>query len=516
MPWHIAQISPTWDDHLDCTDDDSVLQTIPVIEAAIERKFFKASVLGLLLGMHCTRPYQVPVPLRAPLDSASIFDTDCSAYVSRCISSGWRLSHFDRAHVDKFPPDSDYFLPNAYTFFYCDTISAVAQNRLVKSSFSVAKVHSLQWFGNILVLKHSDHYPTGGHGLVDVHPQEYWLLEEIIEWLVSIRFDCGPRHHRPCPPLPLFSLHIVPPPAYAIPCPENSAMLAVLQTTELAQLILGHCGCNSLANFALCNKFSYSLVSGFFASRLRIILGLFLPDKATQLRFLCCLDSLRSFIAGSAAFWFLNPRASFAFDNMNIICPVGTHHEWVSFFASLSMPRLHYVEPAGHFNRHTSSALHYRSSQGNRISVYISRSDTVARFMLDGFSTAECVLLGSKTAYTLYPSLMEENIVMPLHTEQVIPLSVQSELVMRSAYHENTSSWNKPCGECCALRWRSTTDGRDIWRFYWDALSPVSIVYDPPWGNYEWRRGECCGNPFCGYSTYGTLTVISPPRTTML
>lgn len=140
-------------------------------------------------------------------------------------------------------------------------------------------------------------------------------------------------------------------------------MLAVLQTTELAQLILGHCGCNSLANFALCNKFSYSLVSGFFTSRLRIILGLFLPDKATQLRFLRCLDSLRSFIAGSAAFWFLNPRASFAFDNMNIICPVGTHHEWVSFFASLSMPRLRYVEPAGHFNRHTSSTLHYRSSQ---------------------------------------------------------------------------------------------------------------------------------------------------------
>lgn len=147
-------------------------------------------MLGLLLGMHCTRPYQVPVPLRAPLDSASIFDTDCSAYVSRCISSGWRLSHFDRAHVDKFPPDSDYFLPNAYTFFYCDTSSAVAQNRSVKSSFSVANVHSLQWFGNILVLKHNDHYPTGGHGIVDVHPQEYWLLEEIIEWCALLACIC--------------------------------------------------------------------------------------------------------------------------------------------------------------------------------------------------------------------------------------------------------------------------------------------------------------------------------------
>ncbi|KAJ4472795.1 hypothetical protein C8J55DRAFT_491001 [Lentinula edodes] len=183
-PWNAIAIESLENRHsIYHTSDELVSSATCRLSSAIESNIYKGSVHGLLIGTYCSTPYRVPVPLRAKLCDATISDVDYSPYVYRCNTSGWYYNLADSCHISKFPVESTTYLSNAYTFIHSSNDTPESQNLLINMSALHVQNHNLLWFGNVLVLKHSNHATTGGRQLADLNEEEYWIIKPILEWM---------------------------------------------------------------------------------------------------------------------------------------------------------------------------------------------------------------------------------------------------------------------------------------------------------------------------------------------
>ncbi|KAJ3885052.1 hypothetical protein GG344DRAFT_83173 [Lentinula edodes] len=357
-PWNAIAIESLENRHsIYHTSDELVSSATRRLSSAIESNIYKGSVHGLLIGTYCSTPYRVPVPLRVKLCDATISDVDYSPYIYKCDTSGWYYNLADSCHISKFPVESTTYLSNAYTFIHSSNDTLESQNLLINMSALHVQNHNLLWFGNVLILKHSNHATTGGRQLADLNKEEYWIIKPILEWLVSINFSLKIIvRNDPQPITTLF--RSMPTGSKSTSC---SARNTVLHNVELLHMIMGFCGTVSLATLACSCQTMHTIVQNFYTARMSVVIGTAFSEEVVHARLLNMLEDQRSFLGGSAAFWFSNPCSTFKFDNINILAPLGMHTAWKAFFVSLGCITTTFENGREEFNMQTNSSCHFLS-----------------------------------------------------------------------------------------------------------------------------------------------------------
>ncbi|KAJ3886693.1 hypothetical protein GG344DRAFT_81447 [Lentinula edodes] len=284
---------------------------------------------AFLLGTSCSAPLLVSVPLDLGIDSyLSVDDVYTSSYIYKMAYPTFISCDHQRVYINRFPLDSDSYLPNPFTILFCTQHQGLEVNHFIEKFTVRTAKPSVVWTGNILILKHSRPCSdVAEDGLVDVEADDLRLLKPIVEWLITKRFDIGASYYpRPTPypvvvPPTFVRYHTVPP-------------HPVLDHRDVREYFFGYCGFKTLTIFSAVNAKLRSHVLLFIASRVRSVLSLVFKSSSVT-HFMEFLDRHRSFIIGSAAYQILDPRLHYPLDNINIVAVQGMRSEWLNAMSLL-------------------------------------------------------------------------------------------------------------------------------------------------------------------------------------
>ncbi|KAJ3764602.1 hypothetical protein FB446DRAFT_49024 [Lentinula raphanica] len=92
-------------------------------------------------------------------------------------------------------------------------------------------------------------------------------------------------------------------------------------------------------------------------------------------------------------------------------------------------------------------------------------------------TTAESILMGSESFTLLYPTLVNEGV--------VLPMSGYGVGMPRNLDH--------------TLLWRCSQGGRWTATWNWGGLADNDKEKELDWGSFEWKIGHDCINPCCGW-----------------
>ncbi|KAJ3894456.1 hypothetical protein GG344DRAFT_74013 [Lentinula edodes] len=434
---------------------------------------------AFLLGTSCSAPMLLAVPLDLGINSyLSIDDVYTSSYIYRMTSTSFVACDDHRVHIDKFPLDSDSYLPNPFTFFFCTQHQGLEANHFVERYTLRASKPNLLWSGNILIMKHARPCTiVAEDSLIDVDADDLRLLKLIVEWLVSKRFDVGPCHY----PSPARSRAVIPPmTARRHTYPPHP----VLDHRDVREYIFRYCGFKTLCNYSAADSHLRAHVLLFLASRVRSVLSLIFPASSLT-PFMEFLERYQSFIVGSAAYQILDPRLEFSLNNFNIVAVRGWRSAWVNALLQLGCVE-DFVQPLirAPFEQYVESHDVFLSPTGVTITITVASGDSITPLILSGDTTLETVAIGSHFMYSFYPDLLEEGISIPLN--EGIPFTQHhvNNLNLRSDFHIDNSRWSKPCGMSCPILSRRSRGARGILSFCWGGfVVPQHDCYDPNWGS---------------------------------
>ncbi|KAJ3918504.1 hypothetical protein F5877DRAFT_78961 [Lentinula edodes] len=487
------QSSYLWPAYAFPTKDEDVsrVETEILADTACGRLKFVAT--GFLLGTSCTTPIIVSIPVDLGLKSfRTIDDLYTASYIFRLATTGLFVSDHQRVHINRFPIDSDSYLPNPFTFFFCGQHEGMESNNFVENyTVRSAKTRTV-WSGNILVVKHARPFENDlDDRLVDVEGDDLRLLKVIVEWLITKRFDIGYINY-PAPERRLIQF------PHLRSTRRKSVILPVFGHRDLREIVFRYCGFMTLCCLSTVCTELHAHVSLFFASRVRSVLS-FAFDHPSHKPFMKFLHCHQSFIVGSAAYQILDPRVDFPLKNLNIVSTCGAHAEWVRAFIQLGYVE-HDVKPRmrEEFHRFVESHVAFLSPKGLAITLTVAKGDSISPLLLCGDTTAEAVAVGSHFAYSFYPELLEQGINIPLN--EVLPFTEDyiRRLNLRSHFTLDNATWLKACGPSCPMLPRRTRSGVGIMSLCWGGLQvPRGDCYEPNWGSYEWRLATVCSNTLC-------------------
>ncbi|KAJ3884239.1 hypothetical protein GG344DRAFT_71493 [Lentinula edodes] len=179
------------------------------------------------------------------------------------------------------------------------------------------------------------------------------------------------------------------------------------------------------------------------------------------------MESHHSYIGGSAAYWIVDSTARYSFSNINILAPLGTLDKWCRWLTTLGCKELFLHDfRRRNFTSCSTSIRVFATPKGIIMTVTESNGSSVIPLMLNGDSTAECVAVGCHIAYILYPTLVDNNVVLPLATDVATHHLLQSLYGRRHKFYYNTRDLGEKCRESCPALWRSA-DGFGIEKFRW-------------------------------------------------
>ncbi|KAJ3919781.1 hypothetical protein F5877DRAFT_66305 [Lentinula edodes] len=329
--------------------------------------------------------------------------------------------------------------------------------------------------GNLLVVKHSrvtSFEPN--FDLTDITLEDYSLVKPIMEWLV----EGVPTASSSVYPYPPVTRLRMPLPLFADILRPFTPMESFFRQAD------------DMLSLARVNQQLASYVRALYCARMRAILRLAFRDSMHK-NFCFRLESNHSYIGGSAAYWIIDKDATYAVTNINVLAPCGTQDNWSKWLLSVGSRELF----SHGFNRenfmsYANSFRVFLTPNGILLTISESLSSSVMPLLLSGDSTAEAVAIGCHVAYILYPTLMDNGIVLPTTEDYRIHQHLQRTYGERWTFRRNTRVLGCPCRESCPALWRST-DGYGVEKFRWGGLTNQgSFCRQLDWGGLEWRISE--------------------------
>ncbi|KAJ3823759.1 hypothetical protein F5880DRAFT_1612582 [Lentinula raphanica] len=159
-----------------------------------------------------------------------------------------------------------------------------------------------------------------------------------------------------------------------------------------------------------------SWVLKFYKGRVTSVLSNVLPsDKHSA--FLQLINSNSGRIAGSTAYQIADPMSNFNPSDLNILVPIGCR---VGLRRQLKL-KFDCTENADgieigrkYLSNWSKGTSRLTSPTGHPITITESNDDSFIPLMVAGYSTAESVLMGSESFTLLYPTLVNEGVVLPM------------------------------------------------------------------------------------------------------
>ncbi|KAJ3766178.1 hypothetical protein FB446DRAFT_794352 [Lentinula raphanica] len=488
---------------------DSPLRTMPSDVENINNRvllmkkdgLYGHTVQAFFLGTACDNARLVNVPVDVNISTwKSIDDLDMKMYLWTSAGPGIRSCGANWFYIDRFPVDATTALSNPFTIIF--------EPRMTKSAWNILLVKKTvpfenQWFpgmrGNILVFKHDL------DGIIDMQFWDWRLVKVIVEWLVVNRYV---HEDRTLPGLFSKQLPTVIPPDLFQPTQLSTTVpLAPVQRTqvfwathELRWAVFSSMGVATLFNFASCSWETRKWVQYFYRGRLTSVLSDFFPQNRC-LELVDVIDTFEGRIAGSIAYRIVDPMSTFVPRNLNIVVPSGCR---------LGLQRVLIKEwnctlgidgrNAGRkiWRPWSNGTTQLSTEKGFKITITESVDDYMLPLMLAGYSTAECVLVGRQTFTILYPSLVEEGIVLKMSNYgSDMPDDYMDVLASRFDTYESTELLPVPCAEACPRLWRRSLGQRWCVTYRWSGRRGLPKESDLAWGSFEWKIGHDCRNSLC-------------------
>ncbi|KAJ3817732.1 hypothetical protein F5880DRAFT_1511539, partial [Lentinula raphanica] len=469
---------------------------------------YTSAILGMVIGTGCDAPYLVHIPVDLDVkEYHSVDDLNIRPYIWQTDEPEFKSYGRNREHVDRFPTNAHTALESPFTFFFEESTSPAANNRLIRklgTAYDNGSVDTLR--GNVVVLKHK----TDG-SIDNIQISDWPLVKVILEWMVNHRW----HYSDTCPhglTKALPNLHTKPSlhvehslPLYTHKTPQTYTaylLRMILSNRDLRYTIFENAGVLSLFALGATCSTMRTWVHTYYRSRITRLLCKVFPVPRHQ-EFFNVLHAHHSRIGGSFAYAIVDSSSVFIPDNINILSPAGQGDSFRDVLLSKwgctlesSGPTRDPVSP----DVFAPTTIHMKTAEGFKLTITESDDLSLMSLMLTGYTTAECVLVGGHTFTLLYPSLVEHGEVLRLPSvERAIPERALDTVAARFKLLDSTEHLGRPCGESCPNIWRRSLGMRGSATLYWGGFKAGKDTRLKS-GSFEWKIAHRCRNPLCKWS----------------
>ncbi|KAJ3966891.1 hypothetical protein EV361DRAFT_1011288 [Lentinula raphanica] len=456
------------------TTTPDILKIDQHVQLWLKDGLYSQVFLAMIIGNGCDSPYLVHVPVDIDIpEYHSIDDLNVRMYMWMTDEPEFKTFHRNREHVNRFPTNAHTALENPFTFFFEEDTAPTSNNRLIRklgTAYESASVETLR--GNVVVLKHKT------DGSIDNMRKSDWPLVKVI-------LEC-------------FSLGT---PA-AAQTPSVELLHMILANRDVRYTLFEHTSVLSLFSSGATCTTMHDWVQTFYRSRVKRLLGNVFPAKLHP-DFFNVLHSHKSRIGGSMAYAIVDPSTIFIPNNINILSPWGEADSFRDVLLRDWECTLEQDEPTRepvNSDMFPPRTMHLKTAQGYSITITESDNLSLTALMLNGYTTAECVLVGGHTFTLLYPSLVDNGEVLRLPSiDRAIPEEVLDCVGARFKLLESTEDLGRPCRESCPNLWRRSIGMKDVATLYWGGFrggKDSRLIA----GSFEWKLAHTCRNPLCKWS----------------